>query len=236
MRPGAAANVPAGERLVTPTASVSSDNESSSDSGSISQPSSVSSDSSPGPWQRVRCVTCRIISSNPKQVSDDAGEGVTLITAPEFPALCVPSTASLTQAVTTSVFHMSQVETNGATTSGASPIIVRTSRARDRLSREKQGRISPDTDPRRAPARNPDDQLASSRPTTPAESSRVNWTPTGSEFDWASVETDLWEKFEKSAQQNAQGAVGKAIDYAVDVMGLFRTKVDAQMERHIRTL
>ncbi len=131
VRPGAAANAPLGKRLVAPAASVPPDDESSSGSGSISQHGSVSSDSGPGPRQRVRRLTRRVISSDPEEVSDNTSEGVTSTAAPEFPALHVPSTASLTQAVTTSVFHRSQVETNGAATSGASPIIVRTSRARD---------------------------------------------------------------------------------------------------------
>ena len=134
VRPGAATNVPIGERLVAPTASLSSDDESSSDSGYTSPSSSSSSDSSPGPRQRVQRLTCRVISTDSKEASDDIGEGVASTTAPEFPALRVPSDASLTQAVTTSVFHRSQVETDEAAASGASPIIVRTSRARDRLS------------------------------------------------------------------------------------------------------
>ena len=131
VRPGAAANAPLDKRLVAPAASVPPDDESSSGSGSISQHGSVSSDSGPGPRQRVCRLTRRVISSGPEEVSDNTSEGVTSTAAPEFPALHVPSTASLTQAVTTSVFHRSQVETNGAATSGASPIIVRTSRARD---------------------------------------------------------------------------------------------------------
>ncbi len=64
----------------------------------------------------------------------------------------------------------------------------------------------------------------------------MNWTPTGSEFDWAPVKTDSWEKFEEEAQQNAQGAAGKAIDYAIDVMGLLRSKIDTQMDRQSETL
>ncbi len=236
VRPGAAANVPIGERLVGPAASVPSDDESSSNSGSISQPSSASSESSPGPRQRVRRLTRSVISSDPEEISDNTSEGVTLIAAPEFPALHISSTASLTQAVTTSVFHRSQVETNGAATSGTSPIIVQTCMARDRLSREQQGIISPDTDSGRTAARNPDDLPTSSRPTTPAESSRVNWTPMGSEFDWAPVETDSWEKFEEAAQQNAQGAAEKVLDYAVDVMGLLRMKINTQGEQQTETL
>lgn len=128
------------------------------------------------------------------------------------------------------------METNGAATPGASPIIVRTSRARDQQPREQQGTVSPDTDARGVAARNPEDQPTPARPITPTGSSRVNWTPTASEFDWAPVETDSWEKFEEAAQQNAQGAAEKAIDNAVDVMGLLQMKIDAQMDRQTETL
>ena len=52
-----------------------------------------------------------------------------------------------------------------------------------------------------------DDQSLASRPVTPA-------TPGEPGFDWAPIETDSWEKFEKAAQQATQGAARKAIDYA----------------------
>ncbi len=45
----------------------------------------------------------------------------------------------------------------------------------------------------------------------------------GSEVDWAPVETDSWDKFEEAAQQNVQGTTEKAIDYAIDVLGLLQT-------------
>ncbi len=95
VRPGAIVNVPIGERLVAPTASMPSDDGSLFDSGSLSQSSSSSSDSSPGPRQRVHRLACRVISSNPEEASDNTGEGVTSTKAPEFPALRVPSDASL---------------------------------------------------------------------------------------------------------------------------------------------
>ena len=58
VRPGTIANVPVGERLVAPTAPILLDDESSSDSGSTSRPTLSSSESSPGPRQRVRRLTC----------------------------------------------------------------------------------------------------------------------------------------------------------------------------------
>lgn len=106
---------------------------------------------------------------------------------------------------------------------GASPIIVRTSGAREQLSREQQGTTPPDTDSHGAAAGDPADQHTPSRATTPVEPSRVGWTPMGSEVDWAPVETDSWDKFEEAAQQNVQGTTEKAIDYAIDVLGLLQT-------------
>ncbi len=222
-------NVPIGERLVDPTASIPSNEGSSSDSGSLSQSSSSSSDSSPGPRQTVRRLARRVISSDP-------GQGVTSTTAPEFPALRVPPDASLTQAVTTSVFHRNQVQTDEAAASGASPVIVRTSRAQHWLSCAQQGRISPETSPRGAPVRTFDDRSPLSRPATPAESSRVDWTPRESGFDWVPIETDSWGKFEEVAQHAARGAARKVVDYAVDAMGLLRTKIDDQIEQQTKTL
>ncbi len=211
LRPGADMGVPMGERLVAPTAAMLSDDGSSSDAGSLSRSSSSSLDSSPGPRQRVRRLACRVISSDPDEVSDHTEWGVTSTTAPEFPALQVPSDASLTQAVTTSVFHRSQVETDEAAASGASPVIVQTSSARDRLSCAQQGRMSPATSPRGAPVGAFDSQSPLSRPVTPAEPISVDWTPrTG--FDWALLETDSWEKFEEVAQQAAQGAARNVVD------------------------
>ena len=81
-----------------------------------------------------------------------------------------------------------------------------------------------------------DDQSPFSRPATPAKSSRVDWTLGESGFDWAPIDTDSYEKFEEVAQQAARGAANKAIDYAVDVMGLLRTNIDNQMKRQTETL
>ncbi len=235
VRLGAVTNVPIGERLTAPTISIPCDDESSSDSDSLSRPTSSSSDSSPRPRQRVHRLACTVLSSDPEQASDHMDEGVTVTSALEFPALCAPSDAILTEAVTTSVFHRSQVETEEAAASGTSPVIARTSRAWGQLSRAQRGGISQRTSPREARARTIDDQSLSSRPVTPAESSRVDWTPGESGFDWAPIETDLREKFEDAARQAAQGASQKAIDYATDVLELLRTDVEKRMERRPET-
>ena len=221
VRPGVVVNVPTGERLVASTAPILLDNKSSSDSGSLSRLTSSSSDSSPGPRQRVRRPTCRALSSDSEEVSDSMDKGITAAPALEFPALSAPSDAILTEAVNISVFHRSQVEMNEAAASGASPIIVRTNRVRGQLPREQQGGISPRTSPRRTragtpPGRNPrgtwagtsDDLSLSSRPVTSVESSQVDWTPGESGFDWAPIETDSWEKFEDAARQAARRGGG----------------------------
>ncbi len=92
---------------------------------------------------------------------------------------------------------------NEAAASGASPVIIRTSRVRNQLSREQRGGTSPGTSPQGAQVRNPDDQSLSSRPATPT-------TPGKSSFDWAPIDTDSWEKFEDTAQKATQGIAKKA--------------------------
>ncbi len=224
------------ERLVAPTASIPLDDESSSDSGSLSRPTLSSLDSSPGPRQRVRRLACRALSSYPEEASNSTDEGVTAVPALEFPALSAALDAILTEAVNISVFHRSQVETDKAAASGASPVIVRTSRARGQLSREQRGGISQRTSPCGAEAGTPNDRPLSSRPVTSVKSSRVDWTPGESGFDWAPIETDSWEKFEDAAWQAAQGATKKAVDYAMDVMELLRMDVDERMKWRNETL
>ncbi len=167
-------------------------------------------------------------SSDPEEVSNNTDEGVTVASASEFPALCAPSQCHLDRG--------GEVETDEAAASGASPIIVRTNRAWGQLSCAQRGGISPRTSPRGARAGTFDDQSLSSRPVTPAESSRVDWTPGESGFDWAPIETDSWEKFDDAAQQAAQGTAKKVIDYPSDVMELLRTDVDERMERRTGTL
>ena len=133
VRPGTMANVPVGEWLVAPTAPILLDAESSSDSGSMSRSTSSSSDSSPGPRQRVHRLTCRMLYSDPEEISDSTTGGATVSPTTEFPALCNPSDAVLTEAVNAALVHRDQVEANDAVVSGASPVIVPTSRARDQL-------------------------------------------------------------------------------------------------------
>ncbi len=106
------------------------DDESSSDSCSRSQPPSSSSESSPGPRQRVRRLTCRMLYFEPEEVSDSTtGEAIDSPAA-TFPALCGPSNAVLTEEVNTALAHRGQVEADEAAAAEASPVIVRTSRAR----------------------------------------------------------------------------------------------------------
>ncbi len=77
VRPGAMANVPVGERLVSPTAPVPLEDESTSKDSSGSHPSSSSAESSPGPRQRVRRLTRRMNYSEPEEVSGSTtGEAV----------------------------------------------------------------------------------------------------------------------------------------------------------------
>ncbi len=71
---------------------------------------------------------------------------------------------------------------------------------------------------------------------TPAESPSIGWTPIGSELGWVPVETDSWEEFEKVAQQNVQGTMEKAMDYALDVLDLFWMGMEAQLDHQAETL
>ncbi len=150
MRPGTMANVPVGESLIAPTAPILVDDESSSDSGSMSRSTSSSPDSSPGPRQWVHRLTCRMLYSHPEEVSESTTGGATASPNAEFPSLCNPSDAVLTKEVNVVLVHRYQVEADEAAASGASPVIVRTSRARDQLSRVQRGGASPRTSPRRA--------------------------------------------------------------------------------------
>ena len=231
VRPGAAAGVPVGERSMAHVVPISSDDESSSSSSSHSQQDSDSPDSSPEPRLRVRHLTRRIPTSDPEEASEETGERAASASPPRFPALRIAPTVSMTQAVTTSVFYASQVEANGA-----SPTIIRTSRARESLSQGQRGIDPPNTDSREAVARSSEGQHNLSRVATPVDSPRIGWTPTGSEPGWAPVETDSWEEFEEAAQQNVQGTTEKAMDYAIDVLGLLRTELETQLDHQTETL
>ncbi len=135
-----------------------------------------------------------MLYSDPAEVSDSMTGEATVSPTAAFPALCNPSDAVLTQAVSDELVNRGQVEANKAAASGGSPIMVRTSRARDQRSRVQQGGISPRMSSRGARVKTPDEQLLSSRPATPT-------TPGESRFDWAPMDTDSWEKFEDAAQQ-----------------------------------
>ncbi len=223
------ANVPVGERLVAPTAPILLDDESSSNSGSRSSPTSGSSKSSPGPRQRVRRLTCQMQYSEPEEVSNStAGEAIGGPAA-TFPALCGPSNAILTDVVNTALVHRGRVEEDQAAAMEASPVIVRTSRTRDQLSRVQQGEASPGMSPRGAQVRTPENHSLSSQPVTPA-------TPQESRYGWTPIDTDSWEKFEDAARRATQGIVRKAMNYATDTMDLLQTDVNEQMERRVKAL
>ncbi len=156
VRLGAMANVPVGERLVAPTAPVPLENESTSDAGSGSHPTSSSSESSPGPRQRVRRLTRRMHYSEPEEVSGSTtGEAVDSPAA-TFPALCGPSTATLAEETHAVPAPRNQVEAGEPTTAEASPVIVRTSRARNKLSQAQQGETSPRTSSQEAQPKTPE--------------------------------------------------------------------------------
>ncbi len=109
-----------------------------------------------------------------------------------FPALGGPSKAILTGVVNTVPVHRSQGEAEEAAASGASPVIIRTSRDRDQLSHVQRGGTSPGTGPRETGVWTPDDQSLSSQPV-------MHTTPRESRSGWAPIETDSWEKFEDAA-------------------------------------
>ncbi len=186
------ADVPVGERLVAPTVPILLEDKSSPDSDPGSHPSSSSSESSPGPKQRVRRLTRRMHYSEPEEVSGSTtGEAVDSPTT-TFPALSGSSNAVLTEEVNTVPAPWSRVEVDETTAAEAAPIIVRTSRARDRLSQAPREEASPRKSPQMAGVKTPGDQSPSSRPVTPAtpQESRPGWTP---------IDTDSWEKFEDVA-------------------------------------
>ncbi len=91
-----------------------------------------------------------MLYSDSEEVSDSTTGEATVSPTATFPALCGPSNAILTEAVNTALVHWGQVEANEAAASGASPVIVRTSRARDQLSCVQRGGNSPGTSPRGA--------------------------------------------------------------------------------------
>ncbi len=166
VRLGAVANVPVGERLVTPTAPVPLEDESTSDAGSGSHPSSSSSESSPGPRQRVHRLTRSMHYSEPEEVSGSTtGEAVDS-PATTFPALCGPSNVTLVEEAHAVPAPRNQVEADEPTAAEASPVIVRTTRARNRLSQAHQEETSQRTSSPEARPNTPEDQS----PPLPAQS------------------------------------------------------------------
>ncbi len=145
--------------------------------------------------------------------------------AAAFPVLSGPSDANLMEAVNIALAHQDQMEADKAAAAAASPVIVRTSRARGSISHVSRGGISP----RESLCGTPDDRSLSSRPATPT-------TPGESGFEWAPIKTESWEKFEKEAQQVTQGIAGKTIDHAASVMNLLCDNVEKQIKEQIKTL
>ncbi len=130
--------------------------------------------------------------SEPEEVSGSTtGEAVDS-SAAAFPALCGPSNAASTEEVNTIPAPQSWVEADETAAVETSPVIVRTSRARDRLSQAHQEEASPRRSPQEARVKTPEDQSLSSRPATPT-------TPQESQYGWRLIDTDSWETFENAA-------------------------------------
>ncbi len=167
--------------------------------------------------------------SEPEEVSGStAGEPVDS-PATTFPALCGPSNVTLAEEAYAVPIPRSQVNASEPTTAEASPVIVWTSRARNRLSQAPQEETSPRTSPQEAKPKTPEDQSPSSRPITPV-------TPQEPRLSWRPIDTDSWEDYEDDAQRATQGIVRRTINYATDTMDLLRTEVDMQMERRVEAL
>ncbi len=145
--------------------------------------------------------------------------------ATAFPALSGPSDADLTEAVNIALVHTDQVEADEAAATAASPVIIRTSRARGSLSRISRREGSS----RGSPCRTPDDRSLSSRPATPA-------TPGESRFEWAPIKTESWEKLEDEAHQVTQGITGKAIDHAAGVVDQLYADFGKHIKEQVKTL
>ncbi len=166
VRPKAAANVPVGERLVAPTAPVPLEDESASDDSSGSHPSPSSSESSPGPRRRIRRFTHRMNYSELEEVSGSTpGEAVDS-PATTFPALCGPSSSTPAEEAPAAPAPCSPVEAGEPAAAEASPIIVRTSRARNRLSQASPEGTLPKTSSQEARSKTPENQSPPSRPVT----------------------------------------------------------------------
>ncbi len=138
----------------------------------------------------------------------------------------------MTKAVTSSVIYTSQMEAGTDT----SPTIVRTSKARERVSRRQWGTGQPKRDHCESVARSSEGHRTPPQVVTMTEPPRIEWTLTGAEPGWASVETNSWEEFEEAAQQSVQGTTEEVMDYVLDVWGQVQTEVENQMERQAETV
>ena len=229
VRPETAANVPVGERLVSSTDPVPLEDEGTSDDSSGSHPSSSSPDSSPGPRQQIRRLTHRMYYSEPEEVSGSTtGEAVDSL-ATTFPALCGPSSATPAEEAHVIPAARSPMEADEPTAVDASPVIVQTSRVRNRLSQARSEGTLQRTGSQDARSETPEDQSPPSQPVTPV-------IPQGPGFGWGPIDTDSWEDYEDAARRASQGIVRRTINYAADNMDLLRTEVDTQVGRRVEAL
>ncbi len=170
-------------------------------------------------------MTNQITYSDNEEVANSTAEGDLDDMATAFPALSGPSDADLTEAVNIALVHTDQVEADEAAATTASPVIVRTSRARGLLSRISRREGSS----RGSPCRTPGDRSLSSRPATPA-------MPRESRFEWAPIKTESWEKFEDEAHQVTKGITGKAIDHAAGVVDQLYADFGKHIKEQAKTL
>ena len=165
--------------------------------------------------------------SEPEEVSGSiAGEAVDS-PATTSPALCGPS--NVTEEAHAVPAPRNQVEAGEPTAVEASPVIVRTSRARNRLSQTHQEETSQRTSSQEARPKTPEDQSPPSRPVTPV-------TPQEPRLVWRPIDTDSWEDYEDVARRATQGIVRQTINYAADTMDLLRTEVNTQVELRVEAL
>ncbi len=151
--------------------------------------------------------------SEPEDVSGSTtGEAVD-IPATTFPALCGPSNATLAEEAHTVPAPRTQVEVGEPTATGAPPVIVQTSRARNRLSQAHQEETPQRASSQEARPKTPENQSPPSRPVTPV-------TPQEPRLGWRPIDTDSWEDYEDVARRATQGIVQRTINYAFDTMDL----------------
>ncbi len=172
--------------------------------------------------------------SEPEEVSNSTTGEATGSSTAMFPALCGRSNAVLTEKVNTAITHRGRVGADEAAASpiiaaAASPIIIRTSQARDQMSHVKQGEASPGMSPRETQVRAPENHSLSSRPITPS-------TPQEPRYGWAPINTDSWEEYEEAARRATQRIVQKAMNCTTNTMDLLRMDVNEQIKRQVEGL